>query len=48
MFIALENRKLKVTLSTMAGGIESIINKETGYEHYWQYDSDVWPRRTSI
>ena len=48
MFITLENKKIKVTLSTFAGGIESIFNRETGNEHFWQYDSAVWSRRTPI
>lgn len=48
MTINLENDKIKVTLSTYAGYIESIVNKETSYEHWWRYDSKFWPRRTSI
>ena len=48
MIIHLENEKLAVTLSSFGGTIESIINKETGNEHYWKFDSDVWPRSTNI
>lgn len=48
MFITIENEKLKVSLSTFAGGIESIVNKETGNEHFWHYDSAIWARRTPI
>ncbi|NLW56891.1 MAG: hypothetical protein GX050_09840 [Firmicutes bacterium] len=48
MQLNLENEKIKVTLSTYAGQIESIINKQTGNEHWWPYDQQWWPRRTSI
>lgn len=48
MFIIIENDKLAVKLSTFAGGIESIISKATGNDHYWHYDSAVWPRRTPV
>ncbi len=44
----LENEEVRVKVSSKAGQIESIFNKRTGNEHYWQYDSAVWPRRTSI
>lgn len=48
MLLNLENDKLKVSLSTFAGGIESLVNKITGNEHFWHYDSSIWPRRTPI
>src|SRR5690554_393968 len=48
MHINLENEKIKVVLSTYAGHIESIINKQTGNEHWWHYDDKWWPRRTAI
>ena len=48
MQLNLENEKIKVTLSTYAGQIESIINKQPGNEHWWPYDQQWWPRRTSI
>jgi galactose mutarotase-like enzyme len=48
MPINLENDQIKVVLSTYAGQIESIINKRTGNEHWWPYDQQWWPRRTSI
>lgn len=48
MFITLENDKLKVKVSSFAGYLESICDKQTGIEHCWQYDSAVWPRRTAV
>jgi len=48
MIVKLENEDLSVVLSSLGGTIESIVNKKTGNEHYWKYDSAVWPRRTNI
>lgn len=48
MIITLENDKLRVKVSSFAGYLESIWDKEKNMEHYWQYDSAVWPRRTSV
>lgn len=48
MLITLENNLVRATLNTYAGTIESLINKTTGEEHYWQYDKQRWPRRTSV
>lgn len=48
MHIMLENKELKVSVSTFAGSIESLVNKKTGYEHFWHYDASIWPRRTPI
>ena len=46
--IVLENDFIKVRLSEFAGHIESIVNKADNEEHYWQYNGNIWPRRTSI
>lgn len=48
MIYTIENENLKVVLSSFAGGIESIVNKHTGNEHFWHYDSAFWPRRTPV
>lgn len=48
MKVYLENEIVRATLNTFAGTIESLIDKRTGEEHYWQYDSARWPRRTSV
>ena len=44
----LENETMKVEISSTGGNIEKIINKKTGNNHYWEYDKEVWPRRTSV
>ncbi len=46
--IVLENDIIKVALQELGGTIESIWNKKNKSEHYWQYDRQIWPRRTSV
>lgn len=46
--IVIENECVEVVLSTIGGAVQSIVNKLDGMQHYWQYDSRVWPRRTSV
>ena len=46
--LELENDELKVSLSSFAGAIESLVDKRTGSEHFWRYDASVWPRRTPV
>ena len=48
MTVRLENEALIAELSSFGGNIHSIVNKATGNEHYWKYDSSVWPRNTNI
>lgn len=48
MNYTLSNDALRVVLSSFGGYIESIYNRRTGQEHYWQYDPKDWPRRTSV
>lgn len=46
--IVLENDNLKATLNTFGGLIEGLLDKKTGLEHAWKYDSALWPRRTAV
>ena len=48
MLYILENNYIRVEISSLGGNIEKIINKKTGNNHYWEYDSELWPRRTSV
>lgn len=48
MRITIQNQPVAVALDTLGGAIESILDRSTGEEHYWQYDASVWPRRTSV
>ena len=48
MICSIENSALKAQLNTEGAYIESLLNKDTGREHIWQYDAQYWPRRTSI
>ncbi len=47
MFV-IENEKIKVTLEELGAVVLGIYNKETKEEHFWQYDSAIWPRRTAV
>lgn len=46
--IKLENSKAIAILSTYGGNINSFYNKENKFEHIWQYNSEIWPRRTNL
>ena len=46
--IVLENDYIKATLNTFGGLIEGLLDKKTGLEHAWKYDSALWPRRTAV
>ena len=48
MLYILENENIKVEISSHGATIEKIINKKTGNNHYWDYDKEIWPRRTSV
>lgn len=39
----LENEFLKVAIDLKGAQLSSFYNKETGIEHLWQADPDVWP-----
>ncbi len=47
MFV-IENDKVKVTLEELGAVVLSIVNKEDGSEHFWQWDPEIWPRRTAV
>ncbi len=47
MFV-IENDKVKVTMEELGAVVLSIINKEDGSEHFWQWDPEIWPRRTAV
>lgn len=38
----LENEYLKATIDAKGAQLSSLINKQTGIEHLWQADPDVW------
>jgi len=44
----LENNKLLIIIETFGGNIKQILDKSTNINHYWSYDANIWPRRTSI
>ena len=48
MNFTLSNDTLQVVLSSFGGCIESIRDRRTGLEHYWQYNAGDWPRRTAV
>jgi galactose mutarotase-like enzyme len=48
MKILLENNQLCLEVSKFGGHIDRLYNKETRFEHYWAYDPELWPRRTSV
>ena len=39
----IENEFLKAAIDTRGAQLSSLINKETGVEHMWQADADIWP-----
>ncbi len=48
MNVTLENGYLEVLLMSNGGTINKIRNKKTGLDYYWDYNSKIWPRRTSV
>ena len=42
MEFTLENRYLKVTVTTWGAQVKSVIRKSDGVEHMWQADKSVW------
>ncbi len=48
MIVKIKNSQIEAAVDTVGGTIESIRSITDGEEHYWQYDAEVWPRRTSV
>lgn len=46
--LCLENKQIRVEVSTVGGHIERLHNKELQSEHIWNYNPKVWQRRTSL
>ena len=47
MKIEVKSDGISAVLNTEQGAIESILDDQSR-EHYWEYDSAVWPRRTAV
>lgn len=43
-----ENDFVRASLNTFGGLMESVVDKRTGLDHAWRYDSGIWPRRTAV
>lgn len=48
MEVFLENEHLTAVVDTCGGAIQSLRDKQSGAEHVWPYDAQIWPRRTSV
>ncbi|MBR2282787.1 MAG: hypothetical protein IJ863_09225 [Spirochaetales bacterium] len=44
----IENDRIKVTLEELGAVVLSIVDKNDGSEHFWQWDPAIWPRRTAV
>lgn len=44
----LENRQLRITISTFGAELQSIINKETNKNYLWNGDKEFWGRKSPV